>query len=227
MPAAKPTISTPGRGAQTLRLSLVLAAALALGGCSSRLQGFTNSLSELGRDKDTTTTGNLSALARAYDSKPGIKGPSLAYATALRANGQHVQAVAVLQRTSIANVGDREVAAAYGKVLADVGRFEEARGVLAQAHTEDRPNWQVLSTLGSVSDQLGDHVRARDFYRRALQIAPQQASILNNLGLSYLLTKEMKLAEETLRKAAALPGADDRVRANLALALKLQGKSSG
>lgn len=212
--------------ARVARLSLALAAAVALGGCSGRLQGFTGSLGEIGRDKAENGTGNPVALGRAYDAKPGAKGPSLAYAAALRANGQHAQAVAVLQRASIVNVGDREVAAAYGKVLADVGRLQEARAVLAQAHSEDRPDWQILSTLGSISDQLGEHPRAREYYHRALQIAPQQASILNNLGLSYLLTKETRLAEETLRKAAALPTADDRVRANLALALKLQGKSA-
>ena len=52
---------------------------------------------------------------------------------------------------------------------------------------------------------MNNHTRARDFYHRALQIAPNEPSILNNLGLSYVLTKELALAETTLRKAVSQP----------------------
>lgn len=207
-------------------LVLAIGSSLFLGGCGSRLAQFTGSLGDAGRPAGGETRGEaIGDLARRYDARPGEKRASLDYAAALRANGQHPQAVAVLQRASIDNVGDRDVAAAYGKALADIGQLEQASQVLAQAHSEDRPNWRVLSTLGSVSDQMGNHQRARDLYHRALQIAPNEASILNNLGLSYVLTKELTLAEETLRRAVALPGADPRIRANLELALKLQNKN--
>jgi Flp pilus assembly protein TadD len=209
-------------------LAGVIGSSLLVGGCGSRLQQFTGSISDFGRGNSSQSSGDpLSDLAKRYDARPGDKRISLEYAVALRANGQHPQAVAVLQRASIGNVGDHEVAAAYGKALADIGRFEEATQVLSTAHSEDRPNWRVLSTLGSISDQMNNHARARDFYHRALQIAPNEPSILNNLGLSYVLTKELVLAETTLRKAASQPGADQRVHANLALALKLQGRSAG
>lgn len=194
-------------------------------GCSSRLQQFTGSIGDFGRgNAGESGSESLAELGRRYDAKPGDKRMSLAYAAALRANGQHPQAAAVLQRTSIRNVGDREVAAAYGKVLADVGQLEQANAVLSQAHSEDRPDWRVLSTQGTIADQLADPARARELYHRARQIAPNEPTILNNLGLSYVLTKELELAEKTLRQAAELPGADDRVRANLALVLQLRGK---
>jgi Flp pilus assembly protein TadD len=48
--------------------------------------------------------------------------------------------------------------------------------------------------------------------------------VLSNLGLSYALSKQLPLAEETLQTAAAQPDADMRVRQNLALVLSLQGK---
>lgn len=206
---------------------LLLGTSLALAGCSSRLQSFTGSLGDTGKkQEDTMGTGALADLAKRYDSRPGEKQASLAYAAALRGTGQYQQAVAVLQRASVKNIGDKEVAAAYGKALADIGQFEQASAVLSQAHSEDRPDWRVLSTLGSISDQQGQHSRARDFYTRALQIAPDEPSILNNLGLSYVLTRELALAEETLRKAASRPGADPRVKANLALAQRLRGKNA-
>jgi Flp pilus assembly protein TadD len=48
--------------------------------------------------------------------------------------------------------------------------------------------------------------------------------VLSNLGLSNILSNRLPEAERALRQAAGLPGADARVRANLALALNLQGK---
>ncbi len=48
--------------------------------------------------------------------------------------------------------------------------------------------------------------------------------MLSNLGLSYALSRNLPMAETTLRTAVAQPGADMRVRQNLALVLALQGK---
>lgn len=220
----------PGsRGQRPVTALVALAVtALLLAGCSSsRLGQFTNSLSEIGRGGGSGTAApSLAELGRRYDQKPGDKQLSLAYARALRQNGQSGQAVAVLQRASIGNVGDREIAAAYGKALADIGRFEEANAVLAQAHTADRPDWRVLSAQGSIADQMGNHARAREFYEQALRIAPNEPSVLNNYGLSFLLTRNLAQAEDYLRRAAAQPEADPRVGANLALVQQLQGKSA-
>lgn len=222
----QPVIRSAGYSRMAM-LAVVVGSGVLLGGCSSRLQQFTGSIGDFGRGTTgDSSSESLTELGRRYDRKPGDKQNSLAYAAALRANGQHPQAVAVLQRASIDNVGSRDVAAAYGKALADIGQLEQASAVLSQAHTEDRPDWRVLSAQGSIADQMGNHTRAREFYHRAQQIAPNEPSILNNLGLSYVLTKELALAEETLRKAAKLPGADPRIQANLALALRLRGKEA-
>ena len=61
-------------------------------------------------------------------------------------------------------------------------------------------------------------------FKAALKIAPDDPSLPNNLGLSYLLSNKLPDAEYTLRRAASLPGADSRVRQNLALVLGVQGK---
>ena len=57
-----------------------------------------------------------------------------------------------------------------------------------------------------------------------LKIAPNEADVLSNLGLSYALSKQLPMAETTLRLAVAQPGASARVRQNLALVLALEGK---
>jgi len=61
-------------------------------------------------------------------------------------------------------------------------------------------------------------------YTTALKIVPEEPSVLSNLGLSYMLTRELPQAEETLRRAYSNPRADARVRQNLALVVGLQGR---
>ena len=61
-------------------------------------------------------------------------------------------------------------------------------------------------------------------YESALRIAPDEPSVLSNLGLSYVLSRDLPKAEETLRRAQATGRADARVRQNLALAVGLQGR---
>jgi Flp pilus assembly protein TadD len=114
--------------------------------------------------------------------------------------------------------------AAYGRALADNGNFQQAFDVLGRAHSPDNPDWRILSVQGTALDQMGRHPEARRYYASALQIAPDEPSVLSNLGMSYVLSKELPKAEETLRRAQATGRADARVRQNLALAVGLQGR---
>ena len=53
---------------------------------------------------------------------------------------------------------------------------------------------------------------------------PDEPSVLSNLGLSYALSKDLPRAEKVLKRAAAGPRVDPRVRQNLALVVGLQGR---
>ena len=75
-------------------------------------------------------------------------------------------------------------------------------------------------------DQLDRHDEARQYYASALKIAPEEASVLSNLGLSYMLSNNLPKAEETLRRAYAKAASNPRVRTNLAVAVGLQGRLS-
>jgi Flp pilus assembly protein TadD len=86
------------------------------------------------------------------------------------------------------------------------------------------PDWRILSVQGTALDQLGRYDEARQYYASALKIAPEEPSVLSNLGLSYVLSKDLPKAEETLRRANSRADADPRVRLNLALAVGLQGR---
>jgi Flp pilus assembly protein TadD len=149
---------------------------------------------------------------------------ALAYGKALRAEGQRDQAVAVLEKASIANPGNKALLAGYGRALADNGDFQQAFDVLSRAHSPDNPDWRILSAQGAALDQLGRYDEARHYYESALKISPDEPSVLSNLGLSYVLSKDLPKAEETLRRANGRPDADPRVRINLAFVVGLEGR---
>ena len=208
---------------------LALALALALGGCKAGgLGDITGSIN--GGDRMPTSRESLKAYAedqgKRFEASPGDKAAAMNYARALKALTQYNQAAAVLQTCLLRHANDKELIAAYGKALADAGRFQEAVPVLASAHTPERPNWSVYNTQGSVADQLGNHDQAQAFYHSALEIEPGEPTVLSNLGLSFALSKDLARAEQTLRQASDSPRADARVRQNLALVLALQGKFS-
>ena len=57
-----------------------------------------------------------------------------------------------------------------------------------------------------------------------LDLKPNDPTILSNLGMSYVLEGDLQTAETYMRSAAEQPGADSRVRQNLALVVGLQGR---
>jgi Flp pilus assembly protein TadD len=188
--------------------------------------------------QSTDTTGSIPAAARSesdwrrdvqvlgerYRADPRDVEAAMGYAQALRATGQRSQATAVLEQASIQHPHNTALLGAYGRALADIGNYQQALEVLKRAHTPDQPDWRILSVQGAVLDQMGRHEEARRHYHAALKIAPEEPSVLSNLGLSYALTKDLSAAEATLRRASARAGTDKRVRQNLALVVGLQGR---
>lgn len=217
-------IATAGRPAR--RLALAALCALTAAGCLSRSPETTGAIG--GRSdpgaSEAAWRRQVETIGAKYAADPGDPKLALSYAQALRATDQTPRAVAVLQQTALRHPKDKALLAAYGKALADVGRFAEAAEVLDNAHTPADPDWRVLSARGAVADQMDDHAGAQRYYEAALKIAPEESSVLANLGLSYALSKRLDLAEETLRRAGDAPGAGPRVRQNLALVLGLRGK---
>ena len=159
-----------------------------------------------------------------YRANPKDADAALAYGQALRASGQRAQAAAVLEQATIAHPGDKRLLAGYGRALADNGNSQAAFDVLSRAHSPANPDWRILSVQGTTLDKLGKHAEARRYYAAALKIVPGEPSVLSNLGLSYMLTRDLPKAEETLRRAYANPRADGRVRQNLALVVGLEGR---
>ena len=102
--------------------------------------------------------------------------------------------------------------------------YQQALDVLNRAHTQDQPDWRILSVQGAVLDQMGRHADAQRHYASALRLMPDEPSVLSNLGLSYALSKNLQEAEATLRAPRPSVGAEPKVRQNLALVVGLQGR---
>lgn len=160
----------------------------------------------------------------AYTRNEKDKVAAINYAAALRAAGQTKQAVDVLRKTVIHHSSDREALAEYGKALAADGRFNEALAAIRRAQRSDNPDWRLLAAEGGVLDSLKRNDEARQRYRQALVLAPDEPQILNNYGMSYVLTGELDEAEAILKKAVSRPNATIRSRQNLALVLGLKGR---
>ena len=164
------------------------------------------------------------SIGKAYERNPKDRAAGLNYANMLRMTGRNEQALAVMQQVAINFPTDREVLAAYGKSQAAAGQLEQALSTITRAQTPDRPDWKLKSAEGAILDQLGRAGEARQRYREALDIQPNEPTVLSNLGMSYLLNKDLKTAETYLKSAVSQPGADSSVRQNLALAVGLQGR---
>jgi Flp pilus assembly protein TadD len=209
-------------------VSLTASAALVLGLCSCQTDGASDVTGSLGQKTEANRPADprrdLDSYRDRFRANPKDAGAALQYGTALRATGQRSQAVAVLEQATIAHPSDKALLAAYGRALEDNGNFQQAFDVLSRAHSPDDPDWRILSAQGAALDQLGRYEEARQYYASALKIAPEASSVLSNLGLSYLLSKDLPKAEEVLRRANGQADADPRVRQNLALAVGLQGR---
>jgi Flp pilus assembly protein TadD len=211
-------------------------AILVLGLCSCQTVGLSDiaSTSDITGSLGEKTEANRAAEPRheleyyrdRYRANPRDADAALLYGSALRAGGQRSQAVAVLEQASLADPGNKGLLAGYGRALVDNGNFQQAFDVLGRAHSPDDPDWRILSVQGTALDQLGRHDEARQYYASALKIAPEEPSVLSNLGLSYVLSKDLPNAEKVLRRANGRADADSRVRQNLAFVVGLQGRLS-
>src|ERR1700745_494268 len=163
-------------------------------------------------------------MASAIAPIPRIPAPRWPIARRCAAPGSAPRAVAVPNQAPLAHPGNKPLLAGYGRSLVDNGNFQQAFDVLSRAHSPDDPDWRILSVQGTALDQMGRHDEARQYYASALKIAPDEPSVLSNLGLSYVLSKDLPKAEETLRRANNRADADQRVRQNLAFVVGLQGR---
>jgi Flp pilus assembly protein TadD len=229
------------RIAGQLRLASLLggvAACLALAACSPSSTGLLDlaantppdqTTASLKDPKDGNNTADELAKATEYWGKEFAKSPrdpekALNYARNLKAMGQKRQALAVLQQASVSGSGNRALYSEYGRLALEFDQISLAQRLLEQADDAANPDWRVISARGTAFAKQGSYRDAIPFYERALSLAPNQPSLLNNLALAHAMEGNAEKAEPLLKRAAAAGDRDPRVTQNLALVLGLQGK---
>ncbi len=220
MPALAPTL--PCFASRLRTLAMVGVAAIALSACAVNTStGPTPDYSGLSQSEAQS---NLAQLAARFEANRKDKRAAIHFSAALRAVGQNSQAVSVMEVALQTYRGDPEVDISYAKALAADGRFSQAMNVINNTIRPENPNWNALLVKGAILDQMGANAEARSIYQQAMILAPNEASLEANMGLSYAMTGELERAESHLRTAQRKRGANSRIRQNLALVLGLQGR---
>ena len=169
---------------------------------------------------------DVAPLAAVHKANPGDPAATLAYARALRQSGTVQQAVAVLDKASALRPADKRLILERGLLALDLGEPAKAEPLLRKAQDDKAPSWRLHSALGTALASRGKQQEAQVEFAKALALAPDHPSILNNLALSYALDGKTDEAERLLRKARLAKSAPDpaKVQQNLALVLGLNGK---
>src|SRR5690606_39174076 len=132
---------------------------------------------------------------RSYAKNPKDVNTAMRYASALQMNGRNDQALAVMRKLAIETPRARQVLAAFAKARAAAGELQPALDAVRRAQTPEYHDWKLMSAEGAILDQLGQQDEARKIYVRALEMKPGEPSVLSNLGMSYVLSGDLKSAE--------------------------------
>ncbi|HLL71351.1 MAG TPA: tetratricopeptide repeat protein [Pyrinomonadaceae bacterium] len=111
-----------------------------------------------------------------------------------------------------------------GRALLANGYTNEAISELSIAAVTGPDLVEANNLLGLAYDRRGQHKQAREFYERALSVAPHTARVVNNLGHSLYLDDRYNEALAQLKTAARLAPADTQIANNLALVYGRLGK---
>jgi Flp pilus assembly protein TadD len=178
----------------------------------------------MGAKLDTDLAKATEYWAKEYTKNPQSAETALSYARNLKAMGRKTEAFTVLQSAAQIHNDDKQIAAEYGRLAFEFDQTSLAAQLLAHADDPMRPDWRVISARGAALAKLGKFKEAVAHMERANTLAPEQASVQNNLALAYAMNGDPTKAESLLRKAVALDANNAKTRQNLAIVLGLQGK---
>jgi Flp pilus assembly protein TadD len=133
----------------------------------------------------------------------------------LRTTGDYDEALRSLAQLMLFAPDDPRVVGEYGKVLAQMGRSQEAVAYLKRAVELNPREWSLHSALGVAYDQLDDHKSARLAYEKALSLKPGEGSVLNNFGVSRMLAGDYPTARKLFEEAQAAGSPNPKIALNL------------
>ncbi|HWF76714.1 MAG TPA: tetratricopeptide repeat protein [Caulobacteraceae bacterium] len=167
--------------------------------------------------------GRAAFWAREVDIDPTDNDARLKLAKALRALGKYEEAGAAADQILVMQPNNYEALLESARAKIDANQGFYAIDDAQRAEAIAPRDWRPVSLLAVAMEQSEREPEALAAHQRALELAPDNAATLTNLGMYYATHGDPQRAEPLLRKAAAAPGAGAQERQNLALVLGLEG----
>ena len=214
---------------QTVTVLIVAGLAALTGACAKSGEDLLSA--SLGKPRAASETDGRSELAKAteywqkrFQEEPQNLEAALAFARNLKAGGRKQDAFAVLQQASLFHSSSAELNSEYGRLALEFGQTALAARLLDAAGAMGQSDWKLVSAQGAAKAKLGQFDEAITLFETAHRMAPDEASVTNNLAMAYVAKGDLKRGEELLRRIALAPDATPRMRQNLSLVLGLQGR---
>lgn len=229
-----------------ITLAVVAAAALTFGGArltsavlasgSNPKSAATEAQKKNGNGFARALSSPFRALARIFSGGKDAKKPAAAPRRMTEKDAASFES-ATMTRVSNTELGEATTAAAaastagaaysapdkvaQARQMLEQERVSEAIGLLSSAALVAPDMAAAHHLLGYAYGRKGLRQLSYQHYERALQLAPDDAQLLNDYGHTLYLRGDYKAAKERLKKATKLAPRDERIWNNLALA---QGK---
>lgn len=213
--------------------ALALSALCVLAGCNSRTaDGSDRSVSAESRLRVAAASETAgyrdmaaSSYAEAARAAPEDGSVQVQAAEGLARTGKREDAARVLARRLAADPKDIAAGRALGEVQILSGRPEQAVATLTAVLAARPDDIGALGNKGVALDLLNRHAEAQQLYRRALALAPGDATISNDLALSQMLSGHLDDARRTLEPFRGASGVPNRIAINLAILDAAAGRS--
>lgn len=221
-------------------LPVLLAAGLLLGGCVTDMNArsaavLPNEPALVSAGDRRRAAGDLSGAAALYrsahDLRPEAAEPLIRLGETLSAAGAYGDAVEAFRAALTRAPENPSAQRGMGNALVGLGQPGLAVAYFETALRLAPEDPRGYLGLGVAHDLAGDPVAAQESYRAGLALAPGDTTpigrnLTNNLGLSLALAGDGAASVETLRAIGAEPGAPERYRNTLAIALALAGRET-
>lgn len=197
----------------------LLIVALITSGCQS-----TGSMLPWSASKDPVySSAELVALDTPRPLAAGVESPVAPLITAAAKSASNIQQVSATVSGVSGDAGSVDELVRRGQAtIREAGqdnpaKLQQARDILSQALAIDGANTAAHHSMAIVADLQQDFQAAEFHYKQALQARPQDASLLNDIGYSYLLQNRFHEATQYLNQTLQFEPQHERAHVNLSL----------
>lgn len=162
--------------------------------------------------------GNLTPFASGSDVKDTRL--LLRYAGLLRKARKYDEAIRYYNRLLALEPEDIDALEGKALCLVDKGQLDEADPVLTKIISKDKKRWKALNAAG-ISFSLRSRINeALQYYKAALEVSPNNVTVLNNIALAMAFNRDFDNAITFLERARSL-ATEDYIKKRLDLNLSL------